>query len=59
MEIYGMHIVDKAQYEETKFQHDHSQVIISFYGESNVGKSTLLNAIMGDRYVLLQYVHLV
>ena len=53
MEIYGMHIVDKAQYEETKFQHDQCQVIISFYGECNVGKSTLLNAIMGDRYVLL------
>ena len=27
------------------------RILISFYGDSNVGKSTILNAIMGDRFV--------
>ena len=27
------------------------KIFISFYGDSNVGKSTVLNAIMGDRFV--------
>ena len=29
------------------------KVIVSFYGACNVGKSSVLNCIMGDRYDLL------
>ncbi len=53
IDVYGLETVDQLQYKATKVLIEENQVIISVYGDCNVGKSTLLNGILGERYIFV------
>ena len=40
--------------QETRKQLKRKEVIVSVFGRHNCGKSTLLNALLGNRYIFLQ-----
>ena len=51
-EVYDDKLLHKGILQVMKLQIREKEVLISFYGDSNVGKSTILNSIMGNWYVI-------
>ena len=49
IEGYSLDCVTKPELDETRHQLDEREVLISVSGRHNVGKSTILNAILKDK----------
>ncbi len=47
-EVFNGKLLPLKEFKETKHQLSQKEVLISYFGDSNVGKSTLLNAILGN-----------
>ncbi len=49
--IYEDQLIISETFNEVERQLQNQEVLISVYGDSNAGKSTLINSIIGDRYI--------
>ena len=47
--IHGEELVSESDLQETQRQLLEKEVILSFYGQGNAGKSTILNAVLRNK----------